>query len=374
MRRVYILYGSFYTEDGKSLTIGGIQTYIKSLIPIIKSINMIPLIYQYANRNFVNSFHGCSVVGVKVKDKWNSSKKVKVLYQTCLRNFDVNFDILIFATADMIIRNDIKRSICIQHGITWDVKKHENYSHNKNMLFILWKAILAWKYLRNLIYTKILVCVDYNFLNWYRTQVAYIENNVFVIPNCTDIPFQIYKPKGNVNIIFARRFQTYRGTRLFSDVIEKITKEYKNVNITFAGSGPDEKYLKEKFTNFDNVSFIKYDSSDSLKIHKNKHIAVIPTIGSEGTSLSLLEAMASKCAVIATNVGGMTNIVLDKYNGLLINPDKENLYSALEKLITDENFRNRISENAYKSVEAAFNKDIWAIRWKEIFEEIIRLP
>ncbi|WP_420491566.1 glycosyltransferase [Neobacillus drentensis] len=53
-------------------------------------------------------------------------------------------------------------------------------------------------------------------------------------------------------------------------------------------------------------------------------------LGSEGTSLSLLEAMAAKCAEIATNVGGMTNIILDNYNGLIINPDESELYLALE--------------------------------------------
>ena len=101
-----------------------------------------------------------------------------------------------------------------------------------------------------------------------------------------------------------------------------------------------------------------------------KDIAVVPTVGSEGTSLSLLEAMASGCAVVCTNVGGMTNIVLDGYNGLMIYPEEEELYNALTCLIEDSSLRAKLQANAYNCVKDAFSLHRWKDAWKKVIDNV----
>ena len=46
--------------------------------------------------------------------------------------------------------------------------------------------------------------------------------------------------------------------------------------------------MKAQLVDYSNVHFISYKSNESLLIHLDKDIAVVPTVGSEGTSLSLL--------------------------------------------------------------------------------------
>lgn len=369
--KAFILYENFYTPDGKTMSIGGIQTYIKMLIDVVKKLNLTPVVLQYSDRNFKNSYFGVDVYGVKMKPTWSKRRKNKELYKKCKEIMDHQKDIIIFASDTMIVKNNYTRVIGIQHGITWDLSKHKHFSHFKNLLYIFWRALIAFRIIKRLSYVNYLVCVDYNFLNWYRTQVAYIETDVSVIPNCTVVKEFSKNDKNNIDIIFARRFHKYRGTKLFASVALKLINQHKNVSITFAGTGPDEKYLREKFKNFSNVNFIKYDSEKSLEIHKYYQIAVIPTLGSEGTSLSLLEAMASKCAVVATNVGGMTNIIIDNFNGLLVNPDENELYEALNKLILDGKLRNELAENAFRTVLSSFNKDNWEKRWESVLKKFL---
>lgn len=122
------------------------------------------------------------------------------------------------------------------------------------------------------------------------------------------------------------------------------------------------------------MNFITYNSEKSLKIHQDKDIAVIPTIASEGTSLSLLEAMAAGCAVICTNVGGMTNIIIDGYNGLMINPDEDSLYKALDRLIEDKLLRGRLQAKAYETIKEAFSLNIWKSKWAQIIKNIKQTP
>ena len=98
----------------------------------------------------------------------------------------------------------------------------------------------------------------------------------------------------------------------------------------------------------------------------------VPTVGSEGTSLSLLEAMSAQCAVIASNVGGMTNIILDNYNGLLVNAgDSDDLYKAIKKLLDYPEDRERLSAKAYETVKQAFSYEKWAEKWKEVLSTFI---
>lgn len=203
--------------------------------------------------------------------------------------------------------------------------------------------------------------------------VAYPKIDLKVIPNFSLIDDSIHYKTNNklVKIIFARRLFVYRGTRIFASALKELLNLDYQIDVTIAGEGPDESYLRHMFADNTNVHFTKYDSSQSMDIHADKDIAIIPTIGSEGTSLSLLEAMASKCAVICTNVGGMTNIVLNRHNGLLINPNEKELLHSLVELIENENLRAQLAIEGFKTVNNAFSLDLWKTEWKQLFEEII---
>jgi len=108
-----------------------------------------------------------------------------------------------------------------------------------------------------------------------------------------------------------------------------------------------------------------------LEIHKDKHIAVVPTVGSEGTSLSLLEAMSAQCAVVCTNVGGITNIVLNNYNGKIVNAgDVDQLYQAIKELIDNPESRERLAKTGYETVKYAFSYERWVNQWSEVIKNI----
>lgn len=166
--------------------------------------------------------------------------------------------------------------------------------------------------------------------------------------------------------MFARRFVGIRGTRLFTPIAKRLLEKYPNIEITFAGSGPDEDYMRDILNGIDRVNFTKYKSDESLKFHSQFNISVVPTLYSEGTSLSLLEAMSAHCAVVCTNIGGMTNVILDNYNGLMVSPNEEELFEALCKLIDDKKFREKIVQNGYNTIKSSFSLAKWEEKWKDV--------
>lgn len=373
MKHIYILCQNYLDPELERFSIGGIETYLQNLVNVILEEGKTPIVIQYANCNKSKMVNNIKVIGVDITGYKHLRHINKKLYERFLIEYKIAPGILLFATEGMIPSNldqDIY-SIAIQHGISWD---KPNYSKNTKIKYELdyWiKALINRIVLKKAEKIKRMVCVDYNYVNWYRAQVAYSRIKLNVIPNFTEIPSYAGEATSTapVKIIFARRFFEYRGTRIFIKAIKQLLQNNTNIDITIVGTGPDEAWMKSQLPESTQVHYIQYQSCESLSIHRDKDIAVIPTIGSEGTSLSLLESMACGCAPVCTNVGGMTSIIIDGYNGLMVNPEEESLYLAIKSLIEDAELRRKISAKAYETVKEGFSYDIWVSKWKKIIKE-----
>lgn len=363
MKVVDILYGTYYDFERKQVVIGGVQTYITMLIKIINDLGWSVRIFQQSGKPFkVTLSENVEIIGLNLKNnRKRNDELMKYVYKN--RNSEDEY-ITLFATNNIIPSYKVEKSLSIQHGIFWDVPSEEKNNFYKEMFFKFLNAIKIIKQIQNV---EKLVCVDYNFINWYRTQTSNNNVQMFAIPNFSVIPELEDKPEDIVKIIFARRLYSYRGTKIFACAAQELLEKYGDkIEITIAGTGPDQEYMREKLEKYSNAIFTKYESQDSIKVHMPQHIAVVPTLGSEGTSLSLLEAMASGCAVVCTDVGGLTNIVLNRYNGIMIRANKKELVSALSKLVEEKDLRKQLAIKARETVEQAFSYDKWEDAWKEV--------
>lgn len=361
MRTIRIAYYK-YLDSNKKVILGGAENYLRNLSIIFRNIGYKIIIYQYSDEYFQEVVDDVIVIGVRKANK--PSHLIK--YIDC-HEHDYQNDILIFGTDFMIAENKFVKSIAIQHGVAWDITLEDKVSHFRNYTWIIKGMLRSFIKYHRYKNCNNLICVDYNFINWYRTQVAHIDTRLHVIPNFSKIPEVQHKQTG-LSIIFARRLVEYRGTRIFTNAIKIVKKMHPDVNVTIAGEGPEKEWMQQQLQNLEGVTFTSYEPDESLSIHQRHDIAVVPTRGSEGTSLSLLEAMAAGCAVIATNVGGMTNIIIDEFNGLMISPDSDELAAALLKLIENEGLRNKLSFQARKTVTESFSYEKWRERWIKVIQ------
>ncbi|SEG13888.1 Glycosyltransferase involved in cell wall bisynthesis [Eubacterium ruminantium] len=368
---VWIIYNKL-VDDQLQLTIGGIQSYILNLIEVCKEYGAKNItVCQAAGRDFEVEFPDFHIIGVK----GSVSGRRLVDHIEKNKNPDYENDLLIFATDFLICKNRFRKSVAVQHGIAFDGTTDfavSNFENLKTIVKNVFRSVLKYSRFKN---CNNIVCVDYNFLNWYRTQVRHIDSDFYVIPNFSKlIEVPTRKTDGIIKIIFARRLEIYRGTRLFPEAIKPLLDKYKNISVTIAGTGPDEKWIKEQLSKYSNVTFTTYKSEESLEIHSKYDIAVIPTKYSEGTSLSLLEAMAAGCATVCTNVGGMTNIVLDGFNGLMVRPVAEEIRDAIEELIINHEKRQYLASNGRLTVEKSFSYEKWKNSWEKLLSAVENEP
>lgn len=370
--KVIIIYPQFLNKNGTEAKIGGIETYLRNLSNVIKDIGNEVIIIQNSNDFFEKRIDELSIYGIPNDNNKNLKKLVK--YAESIG--DITKDILIFASSIHCRKSKFKKVISIQHGVYWDVDSVHSFSKIPSNISTLLRCLQSLIEIKKQKNSSVVVCVDNNYINWYRSQTIYRNQKQIVIPNCAFIDnnsSEILKRKSDnekIKIIYARRFERIRGTELIAEVMPKILNKYDNIEFTLAGDGNDLEMLKQIFRESKNVRFIKYNANESVEIHKNYDIAIIPSIASEGTSLSLLEAMYAGCCVVTTNVGGITNIIINKYNGIMVSPTTVELYKAIEEVILNENLRKSISEKGRETVLKGFSFKSWENSWKGILNNI----
>lgn len=375
--KVFIIYSNFYNINNESFSIGGVQTYIFYLCKMLLNRNFEPIVFQKSSTNFNITKSNIQINGYKIPDK---IKARVFLFKQVLNVYEKKTDIIIFGSENFSVKTKFRKTLVIQHGIYWDLPS--NYLKVNKIInqlpSKLKRKYIFWKVLHNFNNSNNKVCVDFNYLNWYRTQRDISAGErIWIIPNFTQIEpnfssndiINKQRDPEKIKILYARRFFKIRGLHLMVEVTRKLLENFSNISITFAGEGPDE-YLLDEFKSNKNVNIIKYEQKDAFKIHKEHHIAVVPSIGSEGTSISVAEAMAAGCAVIATNIGGITNMILDNYNGCLINPNKTEIYEKIELLISNHTMREEISINGYNVAKNSFNIEKWMDSWHSALKVI----
>ena len=89
-------------------------------------------------------------------------------------------------------------------------------------------------------------------------------------------------------------------------------------------------------------------------------IVTVPSTEPEPFGLVTLEAMLSKKPVIASNHGGLSEIVVDNHTGFLFSPNSSgDLYLKTELLIKDKNKRNNFGKNGYDRVNTIFTSETY---------------
>ncbi len=363
--RALMIYPQFYDFNKDCHCIGGVETYLRNLCEVLKGCGIGPTVIFCDKMNRESIVDGVELIGVNASVNWKADLQLKAVEVG--RSDD---DLLIFGSSTLISRTAFKKSVAIQHGIYWDTERFKGLPLS-GVKALLARAFQGKKQLDLHALVSRMVCVDLSYVNWMRALSVANRLPYTYIPNFADTSkaVPVRKSDGKVRIVFARRFEAIRGCGLLIDVMPRVLREHPEVELIIAGGGSLEDDLHGVFDGEERVAFTRYDAGESVEFHGRFDIALVPSIASEGTSLSLLEAMSAGCAVVATDVGGMSNIVLSGHNGILVRPEADDLYQAVSRLVSDTELRNRLSRNARQTVEDSFSRERWAESWTEVLKE-----
>ena len=145
-----------------------------------------------------------------------------------------------------------------------------------------------------------------------------------------------------------------KGQKYYIEAAREVLKRNKDVRFFLIGEGTGNKKLEFELRDMISTygmskSFFMTGYRDDVAafIHLSD-FTVVASSGVESQSQIVPQTFATRRTVVSTNVGGLTELVQDEVNGLVVPPrDAKAMSSAIIRLIEDDILRNKLQENAY---------------------------
>jgi glycosyltransferase involved in cell wall biosynthesis len=149
-----------------------------------------------------------------------------------------------------------------------------------------------------------------------------------------------------------------KNIRLFLEIAEQITRHYSDVKFLLIGKNLTRNYVKKRFgISAEQNVFMLGERKDIINILNGTDIFVL-TSRTEGLPNVIMEAMGASKPVVATNVGGIPELVVDGETGYLVPSNNvEKLSQAVIRLLENPRIAKKIGETGRKRIEELFSVD-----------------
>ena len=262
--------------------------------------------------------------------------------------------------------------------IAGDVVKAASHGDKYNKITERVIAKAASKYFRVL---EKIVC--YNTLSFAVGSDLYKEFNkvskkcVMIIPSTITTEIITRKrldaTKKEWSVLYVGRLVPVKGIMYLLQAISILERRNKKNKITLhlAGDGYARSKLEKMADTLKISHMVKFHGripfgENMWNMYKRADLFVLPSL-SEGIPKVILEAMAFGLPVIATNVGGIPDVVKHKKTGLLVEPrSPEQLAQAIEEIIENKELRENIIYNSHQFIKEHTVERFAESMWKEI--------
>jgi glycosyltransferase involved in cell wall biosynthesis len=198
---------------------------------------------------------------------------------------------------------------------------------------------------------------------------------VMVLPNGVDTvhyrppPACVRQDCSGLRLLFVGRIVRQKGLDLLFDALAVGPRD---ISVDIVGDGPERDVLVRQVDTLglsSRVRFLGWLDRDALPVHFAAADAFVFPSRDEGMPNAVLEAMASGLPVIATDVRGMAEVVVDGKSGWLVpSGDQAALVAVLEQCLADPALRRRLGAEGRRMTETLFSWRSTALGYREIFQ------
>lgn len=190
-----------------------------------------------------------------------------------------------------------------------------------------------------------------------------------------EITRNVLREKHNQCVIgFVGRLIDGKGVPLLFSALSRIKRG--DFVCFIVGDGPERTYLEslsEKFKLSKNIQFFGHQNHhETIALLKTCDIIVNPSY-TEGLPTSVIEASLCKKAIVATHVGGTSEIISGKDDGFLIPAgDAKTLQEKISYLLDHPEIRERFGKNAFLAVQNKFDWNSSIEKYLQLFKKILK--
>jgi glycosyltransferase involved in cell wall biosynthesis len=197
------------------------------------------------------------------------------------------------------------------------------------------------------------------------------KERITVLPDSIAIPESSPKSYDNHNILFLGRLCREKGIGELLGCMPGLAEAVPDVHLYLGGIWEDRELQALAESDPEHVTWLGWvEKEEKEKWLAQSRILALPSYF-EGQSVSLLEAMAYRCAIAASDTGGIPQMILHEETGLLVPPkDMQALESALLRLLQDETLCEQLGSAAYSKVKEEFDIEENMRRLIAIYESL----
>jgi glycosyltransferase involved in cell wall biosynthesis len=202
-----------------------------------------------------------------------------------------------------------------------------------------------------------------------------VESLDWMVGRITHLPYFIppapdYTRMSDGYALFAGRISKEKGVGTLIEAAARL----RSIRFVVAGEGPPLEDFRAHaasrgITNIEFVGYVKGEALETLIARAG--CIVVPSISYENLPLSILEAFARGKPVVASDCGGIPELVMDGVTGYLFDPhDPGSLAAALEKTLTDEQARLKMGRQARELTEGDYSPGYHFDRLMNIYGDL----
>ncbi|CEL25138.1 glycosyltransferase [Methanobacterium formicicum] len=195
-------------------------------------------------------------------------------------------------------------------------------------------------------------------------------------------PLEVYKDENIFQILSVGYLIERKGFEYLIRAMPLVLEKHNQARLKIVGSGPLESKLKELIYELDlgdEVEIVKNVSDEELlMIYNSSDLFVLPSIvdsqgNTEGLGVVLLEAMACGLPVIGSDVGGIPDVINEKWTGFLVRPKNiQDLFNNITYLIENGDIKEKVADSGNKKVKVIFNWNSLSNQYLWVYREIVK--
>ena len=181
-------------------------------------------------------------------------------------------------------------------------------------------------------------------------------------------------PDESALVVSAGRLSPEKGHRYLVEAIGMLQGSSNKTHFVFCGEGPCQKELEKqsKDLGISGICHFVGFRRDLKEIFQAMDLMVLPSL-TEGLPNVVLEAFACAKPVVATDVGGVPEIVEDGINGILVPPKRSDLLAGVIKdCLAAPEKRRLMGEAGYQKVKSDFTFESQAQKLEAIYNEVLK--
>ena len=185
--------------------------------------------------------------------------------------------------------------------------------------------------------------------------------------------------KNSNTIVSAGRITPSKGYEYLIEGFKKIVRQNPYLKLKIIGS-PDStktayfdhlRTLVNRFSLNHNVEFTGF-RPDVENVLAQARMAIVPSVIDEAFPRGVLEACASGAPVIATEVGGVAEIIENGTNGILVEPkNSEQIAQAIIRLLNDPSLAENMAKNAREKIEKLYSMEKSLAETEKVYKKAL---